>query len=299
MINLLRSEARKVKTTKLWWGMLLGAVALTALSVVAQIASNGVRASYALPLSSAITQKSIVSSVSSAYLFSLVVGIILITTEFRHLTSRPTFLIEPRRGRVILAKMVIAIGIGILYGIVCVAIAVGIMVPWLNTKGVSILWLSGGVLQTLLAALAVIAIFAVVGVGVGVLLRNQIASVVFALAFLFVIEPLVLIIPVIQNVYSYLPGAAASAITSSKSPAQVTLLAPWQGGLILFGWGLLFAFLGWVFTVLRAPFVKLFLLKYFRISPTNKKKIFTLKSESLPHLLSKEKIAWIFVVFQQ
>ena len=42
VINLLRAEWRKVITVKLGWGMLLGAMALAALGVVAQIASNGV-----------------------------------------------------------------------------------------------------------------------------------------------------------------------------------------------------------------------------------------------------------------
>ena len=41
MINLIRAEWRKVITVKLGWGMLLGALALAALGVVAQIASNG------------------------------------------------------------------------------------------------------------------------------------------------------------------------------------------------------------------------------------------------------------------
>ena len=94
MINLLRSESRKVTTIKLGWGMLLGALALAALGVVAQIASNGVRGNPALSLSAASTQRSIAASAGSAYLFAVVVGIILITTEFRHFTSRPTFLIN-------------------------------------------------------------------------------------------------------------------------------------------------------------------------------------------------------------
>ena len=50
MIHLLRAEWRKVTTVKLGWGMLLGAMALAALGVVAQIASNGVRGNGALPL---------------------------------------------------------------------------------------------------------------------------------------------------------------------------------------------------------------------------------------------------------
>src|SRR6202043_2386826 len=101
--------------------MLLGAMALAALGVVAQIASNGVRGNISLPLSAAATQRSIAASASSAYLFSVVVGIILITTEFRHFTSRPTFLIEPRRGLVIVAKMLVAALVGVVYGVVCAA----------------------------------------------------------------------------------------------------------------------------------------------------------------------------------
>src|ERR1700730_11412975 len=177
MIHLLRAEWRKVTTVKLGWGMLLGAMALAALGVVAQIASNGVRGNISLPLSAAATQRSIAASASSAYLFSVVVGIILITTEFRHFTSRPTFLIEPRRGLVIVAKLIVAAFVGIIYGVACAALTAAIMAPWLGAMGITIHWVEDGVLLSMLGDLVVIAVFAVVGIGVGVLVRNQIAAV--------------------------------------------------------------------------------------------------------------------------
>jgi hypothetical protein len=83
VIDLLRSEWRKVTTIKLGWGMLLGALALAALGVIAQIASNGARGNIALPLSDPATQRSITASAGSAYLFSVVVGIILIAMPGR------------------------------------------------------------------------------------------------------------------------------------------------------------------------------------------------------------------------
>jgi ABC-2 type transport system permease protein len=253
MTALLRAEWRKVMTIRLWWGMLLGAMALAALGVVAQIASNVSRSGreFALPLSVSATQKSIAASAASAYLFSVVVGIILITTEFRHFTSRPTFLIEPRRGLVILAKMLVAALVGVVYGVVCAATTAAIMVPWLGALGVTIHWTDGGVLESLLSAIVVIAIFAVVGIGVGVLVRNQIAAVIGALAYLFVIEPLIQIIPIVKSVYPYLPGAAAGAITGVARGAGASLLTPWLGALVLLGWGLLFAALGWILTIRR------------------------------------------------
>ncbi len=250
MTRLLRAELRKVVTTKLWWGMMLGSMAFAAIGVVSQIATNGLPNNPATPLASPLTQRAILSSSVSGYIFSVIVGIILITTEFRHFTSRPTFLLEPRRGRVIVGKIVVAAGVGVLYGVACGAVALAIAVPWLSAKGVHIDWVPNGLVVVMVGALFVIAIFAVVGVGVGVLFRNQIAAVISTLAYLFVLEPLVSVIPVVKDAYRYLPGAAASALTG-VSRQQVTLLTNWQGGLLLLGWGLAFAVAGWILTVSR------------------------------------------------
>ncbi len=250
MTPLLRSELRKVATTRLWWGLLLGAIALSALGVVAQIATNGLTNNPAAPLTSPVTQRSILSSATGGYIFSVVVGIILITTEYRHFTSRPTFLLEPRRGRVVAAKLLVAGGVGLLYGIACVGVALLIATAWLSAKGVTIAWVANGLVVVMVGAVAVVAIFAVVGLGVGVLLRNQVTAVISALAYLFVLEPLVAVIPVVKEAYRYLPGAAADALTG-VARNQALLLPNWQGGLLLLGWGLLFAVLGWVITVRR------------------------------------------------
>ncbi len=248
--QLLRSEFRKVITTKLWWGMMLGAMALAIFGVVIQIATNGIKNNPAPALNTAVTQRNIFSSSASAYIFSVVVGIILITTEFRHFTSRPTFLLEPRRGRVVAAKLVVSAGVGLVYGLACVAVSLAVAVPWLSAKGVTIDWNGNGVIVGLIGALLAIAIFAVVGVGVGVLLRSQVAAVIATLAYLFVVEPLLTLPPVIKDAYPYLPAAAGSALTGA-SRNGTTLLPNWQGGLVLLGWGLLFAFLGWMLTVRR------------------------------------------------
>lgn len=251
MTRLLRSEIRKVTTTRLWWGMLLCSMALTVLGVVAQIATNGLKNNPALPLTTGVTQRAVFSSAVSGYLFSAVVGIILITTEFRHFTSRPTFLIEPRRARVIAAKLLVGAGVGLAYGLAGVAITVVIAVPWLSARGVTVDWVGNGLLVSLLGALFVIAVFAVVGVGVGVLLRNQVAAVITSLAYLLVVEPLLAVIPVVKEAYRYLPGAAGDALAGVSKRNDVTLLANWQGGLVLLAWGLAFAALGWLLTVRR------------------------------------------------
>ena len=250
MSRAVRSELRKLTTTRLWWGMLLGALALAALGVVSQIATNGLPRVNAPPLTDPATQRAILSSAAGAYIFSVVVGIILITTEFRHFTSRPTFLAEPRRGVVVLAKLVASLGVGLLYGVAAVAVAVAIAVPWLAAKQVHLDWTGSGLVVVVVGAVFAVAVYAVVGLGVGVLLRNQVAAVLSTLAYLLVVEPLVGVVPVIKEAYRFLPGAAARALTGARSP-DTTLLTNWQGGLVLLGWGLLFAVLGWLVMLRR------------------------------------------------
>jgi ABC-2 type transport system permease protein len=148
------------------------------------------------------------------------------------------------------AKLVVAAVVGIIYGLACSALTAAIMAPWFAALHVTIGWISNGVLLSMVGDLTVIAIFAVVGVGVGVLVRNQIAAVIGVLVYLFVLEPLVSIIPVIKNAYPYLPGAAGAAITGA-SRGNLTHLDAVQGGLVLLGWGLFFAVCGWVLTIRR------------------------------------------------
>ena len=49
-------------------------------------------------------------------LLALVLGVLIITGEYRHKTVTPTFLAEPRRGRVVTAKLGIGFGAGIVMG---------------------------------------------------------------------------------------------------------------------------------------------------------------------------------------
>ena len=251
MTRLLRAELRKVLTTRLWWGMLLGALALTAFGVAAQIGSNGLPGNPAPPLGTVVTQRQVFSTSSAGDLFSMVVGIILISTEFRHFTSRPTFLSEPHRARVLSAKLVTAALVGLVYGISTVCLTAAIAIPWLAAKQVDLLWTQADLITLLLGSVASVTLFAVIGIGVGVLIRNQVAAVIAAVAYRFIAEPLMSLIPYVKEAYPYLPGAATAALVGGRAQGEGALLQPWQGGLVLLGWGLLFAAAGWLFTLRR------------------------------------------------
>lgn len=251
MSALIRAEIRKVFTTKLWWGMLIGALALTALGVVGTILGSDAEGSGIPPLSSPSTQRQVFGASGAAGIFILIVGIIGMTTEYRHYTSRPTFLFEPRRSRVVAAKLVTYAGLGLLYSVLCAALAVAMGVPWLSAKGIDVSLADNGIPRTLGTTVLSVAIFSVLGVGLAVLVRNQIVAVIAALAYLFVVESLIQVIPYVDAAYKFLPGGANEALTQANSQSTADLLSSWAGGVVLVGWGLLFAILGAAMTARR------------------------------------------------
>jgi ABC-2 type transport system permease protein len=89
---------------------------------------------------------------------------------------------------------------------------------------------------------------------VGALLRNQVAAVVGIVLYRFLIEGILSAIPKVQNAYPYLPGGATASLlqgADTNNGAPFTLLSPWVGGVLLLGYGLVFAILGSMLTVRR------------------------------------------------
>lgn len=243
MIRLIGGEVRKLFTTKLWLWMALGAIAITALFMSFTIALDGSEGNPQPPLSTPEGQRNLFAVAGASGVFVLILGIIAITGEFRHQTVTPTFLATPHRGRVVVAKVVTYALAGIGYGLVVIGFAVALALPWLAAKDIDISLSANGIPGSMAGTVAGIAVYAVLGVGVGALVRNQIAAIVGALVYLFVIEGFVGTLPTIRDYYKYFPGGANSALTGASQPGT-TLLEPWQGGLLLVAYGVVFAFAG-------------------------------------------------------
>jgi hypothetical protein len=243
MIRLIKAEFVKLFSTKLWLWLLLGAIGLTALGVSLTIGFDGSNGNPNPRLTSPEGQRNLFSSASAASIFALILGIIAVTGEFRHQTVTPTFLATPHRGRVVAAKLIAYAISGIAYGIVTVAAAIAIALPWLSAKGIDISLGANGIPRTLIGVGAGVAVYSLLGVGLGALLRNQIAAVVGALVYLFVVEQIISAVPTIRDYYKFFPGGANNALVGTFTP-NIHLLQQYQGGLLLVGYGLAFAILG-------------------------------------------------------
>jgi len=133
---------------------------------------------------------------------------------------------------------------------ITIAVTVAIALPWLDAKGIQVPLAGNGIPATLAGVVAAVAIFGLIGVGLGALVREQVATVVGLLVYLFIAEPIVTRIPALSSWTIYLPGAAANALTQ-VAQANQDFLPPWQGGLVLAAYGLILAAAGTFLTTRR------------------------------------------------
>ena len=268
MISFLRSvsaEFAKIFTTRLWWilaivlfcyiGLLAGGLAALFGGVQTCVISPDTVNTGGAAITFGTLPPLIYSFASSVgYVFPVLLGALASTGEFRHQTLTPTFLATPRRGVVLGAKTVTLILIGAGLGLVALAASVGIGGGVLSAFGVDAL-LQGSETWLLVArTLLAMGLWAAIGVGLGVLVPNQVASIVIVLAFTQFIEPLLRLaasfLEVTAKIGNFLPGAASDALVGASiftvaSPAGAAPLDWWQGGLVLLGYALVATIIGY------------------------------------------------------
>ncbi|KQS73315.1 ABC transporter permease [Modestobacter sp. Leaf380] len=245
--RLVRAEWTKLTSTRVGlWLVLVGCLmagGFTALFTGLAGAENGTPA-----VGTEAFSQLIAAIPAQVTIISLVLGVIGMTQEYRHRTATPTFLVAPRRGRVVLAKVVAYAVAGAVLAVAVVATTVVVASVYGAARGGAPDW-SGDTLGVLLRSGLALVVYAVIGVGVGALVRNQVAAVVGSLVYLFVVESILRSVPATSGAYKFLPGGALEAMTATFEGPD--LLTAWQGGLLLLGYGLLAAVLGTLLAVRR------------------------------------------------
>jgi ABC-2 type transport system permease protein len=183
-------------------------------------------------------------------LFAGLLGAMSITAEIRHGTIRPTFLVTPRRGRVVAAKVAASILIGIAFGVIAAALAAAAGTAVLGARGIEI-QLDGGDYALMIAGgAAATALWAAIGVGIGAIVRNQVPTLIGICTWLLLVEGILAgdLLPAIGDVTRFMPGLAASAISGQGTG---TLLAPALGAVLLAIYAAASTAAGWLATTRR------------------------------------------------
>jgi ABC-type transport system involved in multi-copper enzyme maturation permease subunit len=220
-----RAEFLKQRTTKTLLGLLGAMIGLVLLSIMLHGFGLATR-----DVADRSRQLRILveSGESLGAVFAGLLGAMSVTGEVRHGTIRPTFLTTPQRGRVVAAKALTSMLSGLLFGLIATGIASALGTAVLSGRGVTI-HLDGGDYALLLAGgAAAAALWAVIGLGVGALLRNQVAAIVGIFVWVQIVENL--LVDSAPAVSRFMPGALGQAITGQRTG---TVRSPALGALLL------------------------------------------------------------------
>jgi ABC-2 type transport system permease protein len=203
MGKLIRLELYKLRTVRAPWVLL----ALSQLLIVGGVSglvlsSDTLRTDDAAP--------GALAHAGLASLFTLVLGIMAVAGEYRNKTVTDTFLSVPRRSRAIAAKLAAYAVAGAGFAVVNAVTALVATKLWWLAKDVPLdlgqveLW------RTIVGCAGWNVAFAVIGVGIGALVRNLTAAVAAALAWIALVEGIVG--QLVGDLARWLPFATGSAL---------------------------------------------------------------------------------------
>ncbi|GAA4231387.1 ABC-type transport system involved in multi-copper enzyme maturation permease subunit [Streptosporangium album] len=249
MTALISAEWTRLTTTRLWlWGLLaaLGSGVFTGL--LALVGPENFTPP--LPgLDTAQGTRMLLGLLGFTTFVPAVLGTAGVASEYRHRTATTTALFAPRRWTSLVAKLVTYGGGGLAYGLLAAAVAAGALFSVAALKGVT-LGLPASTVLALLGRIALtMAVYTLLGMAVGALLRNQIAALVAVGAYFYMIETALMFIPGVRAIYPFLPGGATAALTgftyladavADQTGASATTLLPAPiGGAVLLGYALI------------------------------------------------------------
>lgn len=251
LVRAISAELRKLFSTRMWWALgliLFGYVAFTA-SVLAFVfgglGEQMAEAGQSVPTDLAPVIYSIASTIG--YVFPVLLGALVTTAEFRHQTLTPTFLATPKRGNVLGAKALVMLVAGALFGVIGLIASMGTGAPILGLTGLDAELGSADTWALAGRVALAMALWAVIGVGLGALIPSQVAAIVVVIAFTQFLEPILRMAPVVAewtgDVVKFLPAAASDALVgasfytmfSATPSGTAATLEWWQGGLVLGG----------------------------------------------------------------
>jgi ABC-type transport system involved in multi-copper enzyme maturation permease subunit len=245
-MNLVKAELRKLVYSNSTYGLLLASIFVAVLStVVTPIVIDQEESGLFGSLKDQAMVDGVYANAISAYIFAIILGILIMSGEFRHGTAVATFLASPRRARVLVAKLVVAAFTGAVFQVVSAGLAVAAGYYTL-TFFEDVASPSDSVFLNLAVASVLSgAILGLVGVAIGSLIRNQLIAIVSTLVWLFVLEPIVLLLFV--DAGKWLPTGAITGMLALEFESEVIgvstadYFSPGVSAMVLLGYGAVFA----------------------------------------------------------
>jgi ABC-type transport system involved in multi-copper enzyme maturation permease subunit len=214
MSRLVRAEIRKLLSVRLTYGMLALALALTALFATLEGSRAGTPGGGVAAITTASGLRAVTTVTGFSMLVAAALGAISATGEFRQGTATTTYQATPERWRVLLAKASVAAGAGAVSGLLAGALATGIGLAFAAGEGGPLALGAATMAGHVAGAICGAAALAALGVGLGTLVRSQLAAVVGVFVWAIVIESL--LGGLFTSLRPYLPYTAATTMAGVK-----------------------------------------------------------------------------------
>ena len=234
MIAQIRAELLKIRSTRTTIALILAMIALTLLITLL----TGLL-THPAGLATQQDQRQLLSLSSLAGVFSALAGVLLVTSEYRFGTIRPTILFNPARSHVLAAKAVAGALAGIVFGVLSVAIGWAIGYTILTGRSIPVVLSSGDILLLTLGGLAGTALWGAIGAGLGAIIHNQVGAVITLLAWGLVVDNL--LFGLAPRVGRFMPARASDALMGLRVQH---LLSPGAGAITLIAWAGVLGILG-------------------------------------------------------
>jgi hypothetical protein len=255
MIAGIRSEWLKIRTTAIPWVLTGIALIINGLLILVYfVGHNGGggngggpgNGTFGIPNYPHTTQqlRNLLGSGFEGYLLALLLGTLMVTAEFRHKTVTTSFLVTPHRPRFVGAKLLTAAILGALLAVLMLVVTVIGGGVTLVAQGGSFSSLIGQLYAVAPGMILVFALFAILGVGVGSVLTNQVAAIVVCLGWFIILEGI--LVALVHGAARWVPTGAATAasnLTRGRG-SDFGLFNWWQGTLLMLAYGLIFAAVG-------------------------------------------------------
>jgi len=257
--HLIKAEYLKIRTTNIWWLFGMFTVLGTGLTLFFNLlyahAMLGDDMGSGDPTE--MLQRTPVAQAANIYtsgqflggLFVLLLAILVVTNEYYHQTATTTFLATPHRTYVVWAKFTGAVVASVFFWLITTVLDLITGVIFLHAEGYGSQLGEWDVQKAILLNMMIFALWAVFGIGVGVLLRSQIAAMVTA-TLLYVVGSLLasILMAVLTHYFpdqTWLPGLRlifpdqAAAIATAPVPLFEHSPPQWAGVAALIGYGVL------------------------------------------------------------
>jgi ABC-2 type transport system permease protein len=284
-LRLVRSEIRKITTTNAWWLFGIASLVFTALAVwintsqasdaIAQARDTtavfkpgrGMSAADIAQAKADFVQQhdlhvQTVSAAASIFtsgqffglLLVMLLGVLVITNEFQYQTATATFIVTPRRTRVVFGKLVAVLGLGFVFWLVSRAVSFVVGLLYFHHAGLTNSLGEWAVQRAIILNLAAYLLWALLGFGLGTLVHSQIGSVVTAMViYLLGFVGAIGIFTFIRTHLIHHDWVLAAAVTAPSIASEVMVspvkpypqAAPWWvGALALIAWSIVAGTIG-------------------------------------------------------